>query len=105
MEQGVTPLYGGRPGKVNSRHRGAPVMAGARSDVNAQNAIRREARGGGYLSLMAAWTLGIISGGIVVTPWSFLACSAAFAITSATSLPSTTALHPGIKSPHLIILD
>jgi hypothetical protein len=79
-------------------------MAGARSDVNAQNAIRREARGAGLPVFDGGLDFGgIISGGIVVTPWSFLACSAAFAMTSATSFPSTTALHPGIKSAHLMI--
>jgi len=31
------------------------------------------------------------------------ACSAAFAMTLATSFPSTTALHPGIKLAHLMI--
>src|ERR687887_1952275 len=42
-----------------------------------------------------------MSGGIVVIPCAFLACSAPFAITSATSLPSMTALQPGMRSPHL----
>jgi hypothetical protein len=49
---------------------------------------------------MAAWTLAATSGGIVAMPWSFFACSAPYAITSATSLPSMTALQPGITSPH-----
>src|SRR5712692_6924233 len=49
---------------------------------------------------MAAWTLAAMSAGIVASPWSFFACSAPLAITSATSLPSMTKLQPGIRSPH-----
>src|SRR5581483_9128480 len=33
-------------------------------------------------------------------PWACLACSAPFCMTSDSSLPSMTALHPGIRSPH-----
>src|SRR5207249_9178983 len=54
-----------------------------------------------YLSLMAALTLAATSGGMVVILCAAFACSAPFAITSASSFPSMTALHPGIKSPHL----
>lgn len=53
-----------------------------------------------YLSLIAACTLATRSGGITAMPWSLLACSAPFAITSATSCPSATKLQPGIRSPH-----
>src|SRR2546426_856595 len=54
-----------------------------------------------YFSLMAAFTLAAISGGIAVILCAVLACSAPLAITSASSFPSMTALQPGIKSPHL----
>src|SRR5262249_10123036 len=50
---------------------------------------------------MAAFTLAAISGGMAVILCAVLACSAPLAITSASSLPSMTALQPGIKSPHL----
>src|SRR5207244_4179743 len=60
----------------------------------------------GYcLSLMAALTLAAISGGMAVILCAFLACSAPLAITSASSLPSMTALQPGIKSPHRSTFD
>src|SRR5262249_39534263 len=49
---------------------------------------------------MAAFTLAAISGGMDVILCAVLACSAPLAITSASSLPSMTALQPGIKSPH-----
>src|SRR5690242_14274532 len=41
-----------------------------------------------------------MSGGMAVILCAVLACSAPLAITSASSLPSMTALQPGIKSPH-----
>src|SRR5881296_4281359 len=58
------------------------------------------ARADGYLSLIAACTFFATSGGICDIPCAFLACSAPFAITSATSLPSITKLQPGTTSPH-----
>src|SRR6266849_9599239 len=54
---------------------------------------------GYFLSLIAALTFAAMSGGIVVILWAVLACSAPFAITSASSFPSMTALHPGTRSP------
>src|SRR2546426_10863688 len=54
-----------------------------------------------FLSRMAALTLAAMSGGIAVILCTVFACSAPLAITSASSLPSMTALQPGIKSPHL----
>src|SRR5713226_9651333 len=54
---------------------------------------------GYFLSLIAALTFAAISGGIVVILCAVLACSAPFAITSASSFPSMTALHPGTRSP------
>ncbi len=54
---------------------------------------------GYFLSLIAALTFAAISGGIVVILCAVLACSAPFAITSASSFPSMTALHPGMRSP------
>ena len=57
-----------------------------------------------YLSLIAAWTFAARSGGIDVIPCAVFACSAPLAITSAVSLPSTTKLQPGIRSPHLSTL-
>src|SRR5262249_30914890 len=60
---------------------------------------RREA-GSSYLSRIAASTFFAMSGGTTATPWAVLACSAPFFITSATSLPSMTALQPGMRSPH-----
>src|SRR5262245_24804887 len=48
---------------------------------------------------MAAFTLAAISDGMDVILCAVLACSAPLAITSASSLPSMTALQPGIKSP------
>src|SRR5437867_12945460 len=50
---------------------------------------------------MAAFTLAAISGGMAVILCAVLACSAPLAMTSASSLPSMTALQPGIQSPHL----
>src|SRR5712692_2382800 len=52
---------------------------------------------------MAALTLAAMSGEMAAIPCAVLACSAPLAITSATSLPSMTALQPGIRSPHLSI--
>src|SRR5216683_1961741 len=54
---------------------------------------------GYFLSLIAALTFAAMSGGIVVILCAVLACSAPFAITSASSFPSMTALHPGMRSP------
>src|SRR5262245_18657618 len=54
-----------------------------------------------FLSLIAALTLEATSGGMVAILCAVLACSAPLAITSASSLPSMTALQPGIRSPHL----
>src|SRR5262249_62407110 len=58
-----------------------------------------------YLVLIAALTLLATSAGTVAIPWSFLACSAAFFMTSASSRPSKTAAQPGTTSPHLRIFD
>src|SRR6185503_13233363 len=55
----------------------------------------------GYLSLIAAFTLAAISGGIVAMLCACLACAAPLAMTSASSLPSSTALQPGMRSPQL----
>src|SRR6266851_3275008 len=49
---------------------------------------------------MAALTLAAMSGGMAVILCTVFACSVPLVITSASSLPSMTALQPGIKSPH-----
>src|SRR5439155_26624054 len=51
-------------------------------------------------SVIAACTFVATSRGSCDIPCAFLACSAPFAITSATSLPSITKLQPGTTSPH-----
>src|SRR5262249_21649866 len=76
---------------------GTGVTRGGRA-LRAQDE-RREA-GSSYLSRIAASTFFAMSGGTTATPWAVLACSAPFFSTSATSLPSMTALQPGIRSPH-----
>src|SRR6267142_1646058 len=68
---------------------------GRREGLDARECHLRPGSPGYFLSLIAALTLVATSGGMAAILCAVLACSAPLAITSASSLPSMTALQPG----------